>query len=230
MSSAPWFRLYFSDLAGDTLHLSDAEMGSYVLLIGAMWNAGGRLDLDPASLARIARCPPGQWAKRWARLGGFFTVEGGQLTHGRVAAERAAMGRKRAANAASGALGGRASALKRRASAPANACIPLRRNPGENPANPESRVQKDADAGSGAIAGAGRWPGPAQIREAVAGAQGEAWTATWLDPCGWRPDPPAVTAPRPLTRRRLELYVGHLLAERGVALVLEGPPSQEPAA
>lgn len=88
MSSTPYFKLYFSDLAGDTLHLSDAEMGSYVLLLGAMWNKGGALPLAPEKLARIARVSPAKWPVRWAALVDFFIVEGESVTHKRLTAER----------------------------------------------------------------------------------------------------------------------------------------------
>lgn len=88
MSSAPYFKLYFSDLAGDTLDLSDAEIGSYVLLLGAMWNAGGALPNEPKRLARIARASARAWPKRWAALREFFIESEAEITHKRVTFER----------------------------------------------------------------------------------------------------------------------------------------------
>lgn len=88
MSKAPYFKLYFSDLAGDTLHLSDAEIGSYVLLLGAMWNAGGYLPDAADKLARIARVTPAKWVSRWAALAPFFEVDADGVSHKRLSSER----------------------------------------------------------------------------------------------------------------------------------------------
>lgn len=87
MSSAPYFKLYFSDLAGDTLHLTTEQIGAYVLLLGAMWNAGGKLPNDPAMLARIARVSPKRWAKVWPGLMPFFEFDH-EVTHRRMTADR----------------------------------------------------------------------------------------------------------------------------------------------
>lgn len=154
MSSAPYFRLYFSDLAGDTLHLSDAEMGSYVLLIGAMWNAGGRLDPDEESLARIARCPPDKWARRWARLARFFAVaDDGSICHKRVTEDREERARISAERSEAGKAGAQAKSLKSKGLGQANAATAdkqlLPENGSKPQALPESRVQKgkgDANA------------------------------------------------------------------------------------
>jgi uncharacterized protein YdaU (DUF1376 family) len=110
VSSAPYFKLYFSDLAGDTLFLSDAELGSYVLLIGAMWNAGGQLPNDPLKLSRIARVQPKAWARRWAAIAQFFDDHGDTISHQRVFAER----QKVASTSAERAAAGRASAEAKR--------------------------------------------------------------------------------------------------------------------
>jgi uncharacterized protein YdaU (DUF1376 family) len=88
MSAAPYFKLYFSDFAGDTLHLTDAEIGSYVLLLGAMWNGKGSLPNDPRKLARVARCSPNKWVARWDSLSEFFLEDGQEITHKRVKIER----------------------------------------------------------------------------------------------------------------------------------------------
>jgi len=55
MSAQPYMQLWIADFIGDTLHLSDAEIGQYMLLLMAMWRNGGYLPDDPKKLARIAR-------------------------------------------------------------------------------------------------------------------------------------------------------------------------------
>ena len=55
MSEQPYMKLWIADFLGDTLHLSDAEIGQYMLLLMAMWRNGGVLPDDPAKLARVAR-------------------------------------------------------------------------------------------------------------------------------------------------------------------------------
>jgi uncharacterized protein YdaU (DUF1376 family) len=121
LSSAPYFKLYFSDLAGDTLFLSDAEIGSYLLLLGAMWNAGGSLPNEPAKLARVARVTPAKWPGRWAALESFFVVQGDRLTHFRIKSDRENVAGISAARSKNGKAGAEAKALKRLEAVQANA-------------------------------------------------------------------------------------------------------------
>lgn len=51
----PFMKLWVGDFVGDTMHLTRAEVGQYVLLLMAMWKNGGTLPGDPKLLARIAR-------------------------------------------------------------------------------------------------------------------------------------------------------------------------------
>jgi uncharacterized protein YdaU (DUF1376 family) len=228
MSSAPWFRLYFSDLAGDTLHLSDAEMGSYVLLIGAMWNAGGRLERDEASLARIARCSRGQWPRRWARLARFFVVEPASLCHQRVTAEREEMGRIAAERRLAGKAGASAKALKRNETTPANAGGAGPRLPvGEEskpPAHPESRLQRDADASQDGVGAAGA--GEGAMREASrpdpARAAFEAWNRI-AGPCGLPRAETLTQARRRAIRRRLAEHGGPAAWTRALEALAASP-------
>lgn len=80
MSSKPFIPWFFSDLVGDTLHLTNAQFGSYCLLLGAMWNAGGYLPDDPDELARIGRVRNGGWPGTWRALQRFFVAENGTIT------------------------------------------------------------------------------------------------------------------------------------------------------
>lgn len=112
MSRAPFFKLFFSDLVGDTLSLSDAEFGSYMLLLGAMWNGGGHLPNNPARLARVARCSPKLWPRRWAALSGFFSEDGDTVSNARLLSERQKVESISAERSLSGKRGAEAKALK----------------------------------------------------------------------------------------------------------------------
>lgn len=66
----PWFT---DSYLADTIDLSDAEHGSYCLLLMAMWRAGGSLPDDSSLLSRIAKVPAKAWPKRWLVLSRFFS-------------------------------------------------------------------------------------------------------------------------------------------------------------
>jgi uncharacterized protein YdaU (DUF1376 family) len=88
VSSRPILPLFFSDLVGDTLHLSNGEFGSYMLLLGAMWNAKGHLPNDMKLLRRISRCGTRGWPATWALISPFFTVtEDGRIMHPKLLRE-----------------------------------------------------------------------------------------------------------------------------------------------
>jgi uncharacterized protein YdaU (DUF1376 family) len=55
MSDQPYMPLFPADFLADTLHLSAAEIGQYMLILMAMWRNGGYLPDDDAMLARVAR-------------------------------------------------------------------------------------------------------------------------------------------------------------------------------
>lgn len=89
MGAPPYMKLYVADYLGDTHALSVVEHGAYLLLIMAMWRAGGKLPADDAKLAKIARCAPEQWAEVRASVLSFFRRRGGQITHKRLTEEMA---------------------------------------------------------------------------------------------------------------------------------------------
>lgn len=112
MSDRPFMQLYVSDFVGDTLQLSSEQVGAYMLLLMAMWNAKGELPNDPAKLARVARVGADRWAEVWSDLAPFFTVEGTKISNGRVALELAKFARKSAARSEAGKRGAEAKSLK----------------------------------------------------------------------------------------------------------------------
>jgi uncharacterized protein YdaU (DUF1376 family) len=112
MSERPFMQLYTSDFLGDTQDLSAEYVGSYLLLLMTMWNAGGQLAFDEVKLARVARLTVEEWRLAWTDLERFFDVVDGKLTHGRVAEELAKFARKSAARKEAGSRGGKAKSLK----------------------------------------------------------------------------------------------------------------------
>lgn len=121
MSERPFMQLYVSDFIGDTLHLSTEQVGAYLLLLMAMWNAGGSLPNDDVKLARVARLSLKKWRAVAGDLLPFFEVENDRIAHGRLTKELQKSESKSQSRAAAGAEGGRAKALKDRKSRLANA-------------------------------------------------------------------------------------------------------------
>ncbi|WP_246707452.1 DUF1376 domain-containing protein [Mesorhizobium sp. NZP2077] len=122
-------QLYVSDFVGDTLQLSTEQIGAYMLMLMAMWNAGGRLPDDDAKLARVARLSLKKWRAISVDLLIFFEREGGEIGHKRLTKELHKAQVKSEARAAAGARGGVATALKTKAHAGANAGTLPRHSP-----------------------------------------------------------------------------------------------------
>jgi uncharacterized protein YdaU (DUF1376 family) len=111
MSATPFMPLWVADFVGDTLDLDAKEIGAYMLILMTMWGRDGYLPNDTKKLQRVARCGR-DWPRVWSAIEHYFTVEGDQITQLRLLKERKNVASKRAVNAQSGALGGRAKALK----------------------------------------------------------------------------------------------------------------------
>jgi uncharacterized protein YdaU (DUF1376 family) len=116
-------QLYVSDFVGDTLHLTTEQIGAYMLILMAMWNAGGSLPADEAKIARVARLS----VKKWRGIAGdimpFFLTVGDEVSHNRLTKELQKSESKSQLRASAGAEGGRAKALKDKEARLANASI-----------------------------------------------------------------------------------------------------------
>jgi uncharacterized protein YdaU (DUF1376 family) len=66
-----WMPFYGGDFFGNTLHLTDADIGSYICLIWHYWEHGS-LPTDEGALARIARCRIERWPLRRKHLAPLF--------------------------------------------------------------------------------------------------------------------------------------------------------------
>jgi uncharacterized protein YdaU (DUF1376 family) len=105
-------QLYVSDFLGDTMHLSTEQIGGYMLLLMAMWNAGGVLPNDDTKLARIARMSSRKWSDGREELLKFFEVSEASVTHRRVTKELEKVARISELRRQKGAMGGAAKSLK----------------------------------------------------------------------------------------------------------------------
>jgi len=121
MSERPFMQLYVSDFIGDTLHLSTEQIGAYMLLLMAMWNAGGKLPSDEAKLARVTRMSVKKWKAIEGDLMPFFEADGGFISHNRLTKELIKSESKSQLRAAAGSAGGTAKALKDKKAHLANA-------------------------------------------------------------------------------------------------------------
>jgi uncharacterized protein YdaU (DUF1376 family) len=83
-------RLYWGDYSRKTRHLKRAvEHGAYLLLIGALWDANGKIPADDASVAAHAQLTAREWALLKPKIMPFFRIVKGHLTHKRVNEELA---------------------------------------------------------------------------------------------------------------------------------------------
>lgn len=80
--------LWIGDYLADTMHLTGAEHGAYLLLLMHSWR-NGPLPKDDASLAAIARTDPQAWRRIAAKIRPFFTEVDSGLIQKRLEQERA---------------------------------------------------------------------------------------------------------------------------------------------
>jgi uncharacterized protein YdaU (DUF1376 family) len=94
MAEYPAMPLWTDAYLGDTTHLTTIEHGAYILLLMAMWRAGGTLPNDDRLLARYARLTAGQWKRVKPVLWPFFTVRSDEIMQGRLTDELKAVRQK----------------------------------------------------------------------------------------------------------------------------------------
>ena len=130
MSQAPIWPVATDALIGDTTHLSDAEIGSYILLLIAQWrNNGDPLPDDDKRLARMARCSMRAWRNgRREILAELFDVKDGFWSQKRVSKDWLRVAEKIAINRENASRGGYAKSLKNKDTDLADATNPAERN------------------------------------------------------------------------------------------------------
>lgn len=112
MSAPPYMQLYVADYLGDTRHLTTEQHGAYLLLLMAMWRAGGSLPNDQRKLARMTGLTAARWGKIASDVVAFFDVANGVMTHRRVQKELEKASQTSDHRRESGARGGLAKSLK----------------------------------------------------------------------------------------------------------------------
>lgn len=120
MSAPPYMPLYVGDYIADTHQLSTFEHGCYLLLLMAMWRAGGSLPSDPAKLASYTHTTLNHWNRAAQMVLPLFTLEGEILTHNRITSELRRYSDIGKVRSLSGAAGGRAKSRKYNGSSVAN--------------------------------------------------------------------------------------------------------------
>lgn len=121
MTERPFFQLYVSDFVGDTMHLSAEQVGSYLLILMAMWNAGGALPDSDSKLATISRMSVKKWRAVADDILAFFERADGLITNPRLSKELQKVEGKSQKRSAAGARGAEAKRLKNNDAASANA-------------------------------------------------------------------------------------------------------------
>lgn len=120
-----WMPWYVADFLTDTTQLTDAESGSYALLLMHLWNQGGRLPDDDEDLCRYARCDAKEWQrKRRRRLEGFFDLHDGHWYQKRLSRELVKASKAYDSKVENGRKGGRPPNPTRTESKPAGSLSP----------------------------------------------------------------------------------------------------------
>lgn len=148
--SIPYMPLYVADYVGDTQHLSTEQHGAYLLLLMALWRAGGRLPNDQVKIARIVRLSPSKWSRIADDVMAFFTADEDGITQKRLAAEIEKASKKSQVRSEAGKAGAEAKALKNNKPAQANASRLLKHSSEPEPepeetgsTEPVTRAQQD---------------------------------------------------------------------------------------
>ena len=123
MTTVPAMMLWTDAYMADTSHLTTTEHGAYLLILMAMWRAGGMLPDDDIRLARVAKLTLDKWRKVAPTIREFLTVEGDRVTQKRLKRELEIAFSKAEKYAAAGRTGGNAKALKNNNRVPSDANI-----------------------------------------------------------------------------------------------------------
>ena len=121
MTDIPAMMLWTDAYMADTSHLTTLEHGAYLLLMMAMWRAGGRLPDDDVRLARVVKLPLDKWRKMAPLIREFLTVKDGFVFQKRLKLELEIAQSRIDKSRKAGRAGGRAKALKYKKPTPSSA-------------------------------------------------------------------------------------------------------------
>lgn len=181
-----WMPLYIGDWDSDTRHLDCEQDGAYGRLVRHYWKNGPLPDED-AQLARIVGMGLGRWKKIRPIMAAFFKVSDGIWRHRRVDDELEKWGDKRRRYIERAAAGGRAKAAKSSATSTSKALL--------KPCTSASSRKVEGPTGHSTLSAQNDFLGPKEVRQAFVDAKGEAWTASYLDPCTWQDVPERALIP-----------------------------------
>lgn len=138
MSAPPYQKFFWGSYHKHTAHLRHAkEHGAYLLLLGALWNNGGRLPADDDTLAAYAMLTTKEWLAIKPKLMPLFRVVRGKLTQPRVTEDLEKYADTSGKRKAAGKTGGTVSARNRKGNGAAIATdLPTKPEP-----EPEVREQ-----------------------------------------------------------------------------------------
>lgn len=221
---AAWFPLYVDAWDADTRALDVAEDGAYGRLIRSYWRNGPPAD-DDAKLARIVGVTLPRWRKLRPAVAPFFTIGDGVWRNKRADLEREKAAERYAKAVERASAGGRAKAAKSGASSTLEA--------GRKHSTSRAIIHSVARGSDEPLAIRGRrsptsepegssppaWQGPQDLRDLCVSKQGEDFTRSWLDVCGWQDVPePMILAPGQLYADRLWRALRRELADRGISI------------
>jgi uncharacterized protein YdaU (DUF1376 family) len=121
MTDIPAMLLWTDAYMADTSHLTTTEHGAYLLILMAMWRAGGTLPNDEIRIARVARLSLDKWRKIAPSIMEFMSDDGKAITQKRLKLEFEIASSKAQKLADAGRAGGRAKALKKLKPTPSDA-------------------------------------------------------------------------------------------------------------
>jgi uncharacterized protein YdaU (DUF1376 family) len=128
--------LYTDAYLADTTHLSTEQHGAYLLLLVAMWRAGGKLSDDPSFLQRVTKVSPKRWDRMWEEIGHFFVADGkGSISQKRLRAEYVKALHRKEVYSSNGRQGGRPNSLKSQKVDKATGYDPVKQNESKDKAN-----------------------------------------------------------------------------------------------
>lgn len=107
MADLPVMPLYTDALVADTTHLTASEFGAYMLILIAMWRAGGSLPDDEALIRRVSRIRENHWAQSRDRIFALLSRGDGRVTQKRLQAEFERSTQRHERRASAGRKGGK---------------------------------------------------------------------------------------------------------------------------